>query len=86
MMKERDDIFSLRLGVEEDVEYKKRFGIKVDKIDGGLSFGTCISYDKYGKECYLFINLIKWEISIGWLTFERKEEQICQITKTTLMA
>lgn len=52
----------------------KRFGIKIDKIDGGLSFGTCISYDKYNKECYLFINLIKWGVSIGWLTFERKEK------------
>ena len=38
-------------------EYK-RFGIKVNKIDPGLSFGICISYDKYMKECYLFINLI----------------------------
>lgn len=26
-------------------EYK-RFGIKVGKIDPGLSFGVCISYDK----------------------------------------
>lgn len=58
-------------------EYK-RFGIKVDKIYSGLSFGMCISYDKYAKECYLYINLIKWEIGIGWLTFERKEEEICQ--------
>lgn len=54
-------------------EYK-RFGIKVDKINMGLSFGVCISYDKYAKECYLYINLIKWGVSIGWLTFERKEE------------
>ena len=30
-------------------EYK-RFGIKVNKIDQGLSFGVCISYDKYAKE------------------------------------
>ena len=57
-----------------DNEYK-RFGIKVDKIESGLSFGVCISYDKYMKECYLFINLIKWEVSIGWLTFERKKEE-----------
>lgn len=55
-------------------EYK-RFGIKVNKIDPGLSFGICISYDKYMKECYLFINLIMWEVSIGWLTFEREEEE-----------
>ena len=55
-------------------EYK-RFGIKVNKIDQGLSFGVCISYDKYMKECYLFINLINWEVSIGWLTFERKKKE-----------
>ena len=55
-------------------EYK-RFGIKVNKIDFGLSFGIFISYDKYMKECYLFINLIMWEVSIGWLTFEREEEE-----------
>ena len=55
-------------------EYK-RFGIKVNKIYQGLSFGICISYDKYMKEGYLFINLIKWEVSIGWLTFESKEEE-----------
>ena len=72
MMKERDD-FSYP-NPTEDNEYK-RFGIKVDKIDWGLSVGTCISYDKYGKECYLFINLFKWGISIGWLTFERKRTE-----------
>ena len=48
---------------------KKRFGIKFLKIDLGTSIGTGISYDKYSKECYLFINFIKWEIIIGWLTF-----------------
>ena len=47
----------------------KRFGIRVSKIDCGVSIGACISYDKYSKECYLFINLIKWGVSIGWLTF-----------------
>ena len=51
---------------------EKRFGIRVDKIDMGLYFWVCIAYDKYAKECYLFINLIKWEVSIGWLSFERK--------------
>lgn len=55
-------------------EEYKRFGIRVDKIDMGLSFGMCISYDKYAKECYLFINFIKWGVCIGWLTFERKEK------------
>ena len=48
---------------------KKRFGKIKKKIDSGISLGACISYDKYSKECYLFINLIKWGISIGWLQF-----------------
>lgn len=71
MMDERDDF--LLLSSTEDNEYK-RFGIKVDEIDRGLSFGVCISYDKYAKECYLFINFFKWCVSIGWLTFVRKEK------------
>lgn len=71
MMDERDDF--LLLSSTEDNEYK-RFGIKVDEIDRGLSFGICISYDKYAKECYLFINFFKWCVSIGWLTFVRKEK------------
>ena len=58
---------------ERDNEYKS-FGIIVDEIDRGLSFGVCISYDKYAKECYLFINLFKWCVSIGWLKFERQEK------------
>ena len=70
-MEERND-FSY-LSSTEDNEYK-RFGIKVEKIESGLSFGVCISYDKYMKECYLFINLIKWCVSIRWLTFEKTEE------------
>ena len=71
MMDERDDF--LLLSSTEDNEYK-RFGIKVDEIDRGLSFGVCVSYDKYAKECYLFINFFKWCVSIGWLTFVRKEK------------
>lgn len=47
---------------------KKRFGVAFSKIDG-ISIGACITYDKFSKECYLFINFIKWEICIGWLTF-----------------
>lgn len=70
-MEERDDF--LTLNSTEDNEHK-RFGIKVDEINSGLSFGVCISYDKYMKECYLFINLFKWCISIGWLIFMRKKE------------
>lgn len=72
MTEERDD-FSYLNSTED--EHYKRFGISLEKIDSGLSFGVCISYDKYAKECYLFINLFKWGISIGWLTFERKREE-----------
>ena len=73
-MEELDD-FSYMNSTENEYYYKK-FGIKVDEIDRGLSFGIFISYDKYAKECYLLINFIKWCISIGWLTFLRKGEQL----------
>ena len=39
-----------------------RFGIRVSKIDIGISLGACISYDKYSKDGYLFINLISGEL------------------------
>lgn len=68
MTEGRDEIFELGAGYNE---YKK-FGVKVYKIYTGLSFGACFTHDKYAKECYLFIDLIKWRVSIGWLTFERK--------------
>ena len=71
MMEERDN-FLIESSTKEH-EYK-RFGIIIDEIDRGLSLGACLSYDKYTKECYLFINFLKWGISIGWLTFKRKEE------------
>ena len=51
-------------------EQYKRFGIKVSKIDG-ISLGTCLSIDTYNKEGYLYINLIKWEVCIGWLWFDK---------------
>ena len=59
-MKERDD-FSY-LSSTEDNEYK-RFGIRVDKIEQGLSFGSCISYDKYMKE---------------WLPIHQSYQVVCQ--------
>ena len=71
MMEERND-FSYLNSAED--EYYKKFGISAEKIDEGVSLGACISYDKYTKECYLYINLFKWCICIGWLTFERKKE------------
>ncbi len=47
-------------------ESKCKFGIKVDKLCKEMwSIGSCISHSF--NETYLFINLIKWSISIGWL-------------------
>ena len=56
MMEERND-FSYLNSAED--EYYKKFGISAEKIDEGVSIGACISYDKYTKECYLYINLLK---------------------------
>ena len=50
-----------------------KFGIKIDKQwEGFWSLGSCISHTCFG-ETYLFINLIKWSISIGWLAKEGAE-------------
>ena len=72
MMEERDDFSYLD---STEYEYYKKFGISVEKIDRGFSLGVCLSYDKYAKECYLLINLFKWCVGIGWLTFERKKNK-----------
>ena len=43
-----------------------RFGIKFDRMSANQwSIGLCISH--WSKETYLYINLIKWSISIGFL-------------------
>ena len=48
---------------------KLKFGIKVDKMwKGWWSFGMCLSHSL--NETYLFINLIKISISIGFLNKE----------------
>lgn len=53
-------------------ESKCKFGIKVDKLWKEMwSIGACISHSF--NETYLFINLIKWSISIGWLEQYEKE-------------
>ena len=54
-------------------ETYKRFGVKLQKIRQGLSIGACLSYDRYFGEYYLYINLIKWEICIGWLSDEKED-------------
>lgn len=51
-------------------EQYKRFGIKVSKIDG-ISLGACLSIDTYNEEGYLYLNLFKWEVCIGWMWFEK---------------
>lgn len=55
-------------------ETYKRLGIKIQKIEQGLSIGACVSLDRLFGEYYLYINLINWEICIGWLSFEKEEE------------
>lgn len=57
---------------------KTKFGIKIDKMyKGWWSFGVCVSHAD--TETYLFINLFKWSISIGWLdidtALETEEEE-----------
>lgn len=43
---------------------KSKFGISISNISkGSWSFGICFSHDCL--ESYLYINLIKWSISIG---------------------
>ena len=51
-------------------EQYKRFGIKVSKIDG-ISLGACLSIDTFNKEGYLYINLIKLEVCIGVMWFDK---------------
>lgn len=46
-----------------------KFGIETHKLDKGTwSFGSGLTY--YDKQFYLFFNLIKFSIFIGWMTRE----------------
>lgn len=48
-------------------ELKLKFGIQIDKMrKGSLALGVGFSH-YFGGETYLYINLIKWSISIGML-------------------
>ena len=48
---------------------KLKFGIKVDKQwKGSWSLGICLSHAF--DETYVYINLIKWSISIGLLRLD----------------
>jgi len=53
-------------------EGKCKFGIRVDKIDMDM-WSFCFGISHFFSETYLFINLVKWSISIGWL--EKYEEE-----------
>lgn len=45
-------------------EGRLKFGVAIEKIMGGAwSIGVCFSHQF--DETYLFINLVKWTISIG---------------------
>ena len=45
---------------------KVKFGVKIDKHSDGLwSFGACLSH--FYDETYLYINLFKYTVSIGFL-------------------
>ena len=46
--------------------YNTKFGIVVDRHSKGMwSLGAGIS--SFGKEKYVYINLFKWSVSIGFL-------------------
>lgn len=51
---------------------KAKFQIKIDKQWKGMwSFGACLSH--CGEETYLYVNLFKWSITIGFL-YEYEDE------------
>ena len=51
-------------GGTEMTEQKLSAGIEISKMEKGQwSFGVCFSH--YFDETYLYINLIKWTITIG---------------------
>ena len=57
------------------MEGKMKFGIKVDKLPKYCwSVGACISHGT--PETYLFINLFKWSISIGYMYFYSEEASV----------
>lgn len=46
--------------------FKPKWGIKVDRREDGMwSFGIALSH--FVKETYLYINVYRWCISIGYL-------------------
>ena len=51
---------------KEMEEQKLRWGIVIDKLDKTQwSLGICISVWKEIGEAYIFLNLIKWTVSVG---------------------
>ena len=48
---------------------RRGFGVEVNKLDKGTwSFGGGISHCAH--QTYLYINFIKWNVFIGWLSKE----------------
>lgn len=46
-----------------------KFGFNIVKLsEDQYSFGACISSGDWNgeRECYLYLNLVKWTVSIGW--------------------
>jgi len=53
-----------------DGKCPRYFGVSVKKmIKGDYSIGACISYDGWFGECYLFLNLIKWTVTIAMMVW-----------------
>lgn len=53
---------------------KHYFGASIEKVTDGFTIGSCIAFDKYLKELYVFITVGLWCISIGWLSKEITED------------
>lgn len=76
-MEEKDIEFYVRKEHDKATEdtTKHYFGVNVENIEQGLSFGMCLSYERYLGEFYLYINLFKWSISIGRLSRENDNDE-----------
>lgn len=54
-------------------ETEKRFGIKITKVDG-FHIGFTIAHDKWLEEDYIGFYLGKYDIWIGFMEFELKNQ------------
>ena len=53
-------------------ECECKFGIKVDKVCNEM-WSFCIGISHMFSETYVFINVFRWSISIGWLMQYKNE-------------